>query len=99
MKNKNDDLLNEKMTEMNGLRQQMSEQNKIILRQKEEMKGKGTANKGIVNDEKYNNLKKAYDSLRRDHEDLLVYVGHLDEKLKRIQMKRSQNQQPPNDAQ
>merc|ERR1712204_5702 len=88
-----DDMLNEKITEMNGLRQQMNEQSKIIIRQKEQMakqheqqQNAMQKQKPAVNNQKYTELKKAYDSLRRNHEDLFVYVGHLDEKLKKLQM-------------
>merc|ERR1712129_239450 len=92
-----DDMLNEKITEMNGLRQQMNEQSKIIIRQKEQMakqqeqqqNAMQKQQKPAVNNQKYTELKKAYDSLRRDHEDLLVYVGYLDEKLKKLQMSQA----------
>merc|ERR1712130_109795 len=73
----------------NGLRQQMNEQSKIIFKQKEQLakqqQHQQQNGNNHVNNQKYTELKKAYDSLRRDHEDLLVYVGHLDEKLKKLQ--------------
>ena len=107
MKNKKDDVVNEKILEMNELRKQMNEQSMIIIKQREEIKNYKQQQQNVNNNNnnnnktkdnsQYNDLKKAYDSLRRDHEDLLVYVGHLDEKLKRLQnVKRPKNTQQIN---
>merc|ERR1712157_585545 len=85
----NDDILNEKMSELEELRKQKDQQSQIIINQKQQIQKlqqqqkqqqqktntKTTATPEIVN--KYNTLRKTYDQLNRDHEDILVFVGHL----------------------
>lgn len=96
---KNDEVLSAKMSELHELRKQMQQQSHIILQQKQQIqqltKSKSNGNSDTKESNtnaapaemmtKYNTLRKTYEQLNRDHEDLLVFLGDLHEKFEKTQ--------------
>eukprot|EP00485_Elphidium_margaritaceum_P006726 CAMPEP_0202695708 /NCGR_PEP_ID=MMETSP1385-20130828/9243_1 /ASSEMBLY_ACC=CAM_ASM_000861 /TAXON_ID=933848 /ORGANISM="Elphidium margaritaceum" /LENGTH=970 /DNA_ID=CAMNT_0049351785 /DNA_START=15 /DNA_END=2927 /DNA_ORIENTATION=- len=83
-----DDRLSAAHTELQELRKQLRAQNQLILEQKQQLTASSQSSSSSDNSDwshKYNTLKTTYEHLNRDHEELLVFVGHLHEQFEKTQ--------------
>ena len=86
MKGDHMDAINVKDTEIAALRKSMQQQNQMLLDQKQKLQrvqqqkgadGQTAQSVDVELKREYMAMRQTYEQLNRDHEDLLVYLGHL----------------------